>query len=225
MDPSPASISPTQNRVLVALKRRGEATAEELAEILEISASAVRLHLKALRPIGYVAARQQRGQPGRPAELFYTTDLTETLFVSHSSDLSIELLAHVEEEDPELVTRVFERRRQRRVADTTAKLRNKSLGEKVAVLTRELDTEGYLADFDEIGPSQYRMNLHSCPLWAVAIRYQQACGTELDYLRELLPDAIIERVSHKTSGAHTCAYEISLNVERVLSPPGGHPTA
>ncbi len=209
MDPSTALISPTQNRVLVALKRRGEATADELAEILEISASAVRLHLKALRSVGYVAARQQRGQPGRPAERFYTTELTETLFVKNSSDLSIELLAHIKEEDPELVTRVFERRRQRRVADTTAKLRDKPLGEKVAVLTRELDTEGYLADFDEIGPTQYRINLHSCPLWAVASQYGQACGTELDYLRELLPEATIERVTHKTAGAHTCAYEIS----------------
>lgn len=209
MDPSTALISPTQNRVLVALKRRGEATADELAEILEISASAVRQHLKALRSVGYIAARQQRGQPGRPAERFYTTELTETLFVRNPSNLSIELLAHVEEEDPELVTRVFERRRQRRVADTTAKLRDKPLGEKVAVLTRELDNEGYLADFDEIGPTQYRINLHSCPMWAVATRYGQACGTELDYLRELLPEATIERVTHKTAGAHTCAYEIS----------------
>jgi predicted ArsR family transcriptional regulator len=209
MDPSTALISPTQNRVLVVLKRQGEATADELAEILEISASAIRQHLKALRSVGYVAARQQRGQPGRPAERFYTTELTETMFVKNSSDLSIELLAHIEEEDPELVTRVFERRRQRRVADTTAKLRDKPLGEKVAVLTRELDTEGYLADFDEIGPAHYRINLHSCPMWAVARQFRQACGTELDYLRELLPEATIERVTHKTAGAHTCAYEIS----------------
>jgi len=212
MDSSTALISPTQSRVLVALKRRGEATADELAEILEISASGVRLHLKALRSVGYVAARHQRGQPGRPAERFYTTELTETLFVKDSSDLSIELLSHIEEEDPDLVTRVFERRRQRRVAETSGKLRHKPLAEKVAVLTRELDDEGYLADFDEIGPARYRINLHSCPMWAVATRYGQACAAELDYLRELLPEATIERVTHKAAGAHTCAYEITSRI-------------
>ena len=50
--------SPTQRRVLEALKRRGEATADQLAETLEISASAVRQHLSALRSAGLIAARQ-----------------------------------------------------------------------------------------------------------------------------------------------------------------------
>lgn len=202
-------LSPVQRRVLMVLKRRGEATADDLAETLEISASAVRQHLSALRSAGYIAARQQRGQPGRPADRFHTTELTEAMFVNDSSNLPIELLSHMEEEDPELVTRVFERRRQRRVAETANKLAGKSLGQKVAVLTAELDAEGYLADFDKIDSTHYRLNLHSCPMWTVATRYGQACATELDFLRELLPEATIERITHKTAGAHVCAYDVS----------------
>ena len=131
------------------------------------------------------------------------------MFVKDTSNLSIELLSHMEEEDSGLVTRVFERRRQRRVAETADKLAGKTLGEKVAVLTAELDAEGYLADFDQIDTTHFRINLHSCAMWAVASRYGQACATELDYLRELLPEATIERITHKTAGAHVCAYQVS----------------
>lgn len=209
MHPSTGRISPVQRRVLVVLKRLGEATADDLAKTLEISASAVRQHLSALRSAGYIDAEQQRGQPGRPADRFHTTELTEAMFVKDTSNLSIELLSHMEEEDPELVTRVFERRRQRRVAEATNKLAGKTLSQKVAALTAELDAEGYLADFDQIDTTHFRINLHSCAMWAVASRYGQACATELDYLRELLPEAAIERVTHKTAGAHVCAYEVS----------------
>ena len=193
----------------MVLKRLGEATADDLAKTLEISASAVRQHLSALRSAGYIDAEQQRGQPGRPADRFHTTELTEAMFVKDTSNLSIELLSHMEEEDSGLVTRVFERRRQRRVAETADKLAGKTLGEKVAVLTAELDAEGYLADFDQIDTTHFRINLHSCAMWAVASRYGQACATELDYLRELLPEATIERITHKTAGAHVCAYQVS----------------
>jgi len=209
MHPSTGQISPVQRRVLVVLKRLGEATADDLAKTLEISASAVRQHLSALRSAGYIDAEQQRGQPGRPADRFHTTELTEAMFVKDTSNLSIELLSHMEEEDPGLVTRVFERRRQRRVAETADKLAGKTLGEKVAVLAAELDAEGYLADFDQIDTTHFRINLHSCAMWAVASRYGQACATELDYLRELLPEATIERITHKTAGAHVCAYQVS----------------
>ena len=209
MHPSTGQISPVQRRVLVVLKRLGEATADDLAKTLEISASAVRQHLSALRSAGYIDAEQQRGQPGRPADRFHTTELTEAMFVKDTSNLSIELLSHMEEEDSGLVTRVFERRRQRRVAETADKLAGKTLGEKVAVLAAELDAEGYLADFDQIDTTHFRINLHSCAMWAVASRYGQACATELDYLRELLPETTIERITHKAAGAHVCAYEVS----------------
>ena len=36
----------------------------------------------------------------------------------------------------------------------------------------------------------------------------QACAAEFDYLRALIPAALVQRATHKTSGAHTCAYDI-----------------
>jgi len=204
----PADLSSAQRHVLVALKKRGEASADELAEALGITPSGVRQHLAALRAAGLVAARQERGRPGRPADLYHSTDLGETLFARPSGDLSVELLGHIEEEDPELVARVFERRRRRRVEQTRDQLAGKSLDEKVTVLAKILDGEGYLADSDMLPGDSYRMTLHSCAIWAVASRYGQACATELEFLREVLPEAEIERVAHKVGGGYVCAYEL-----------------
>ena len=100
MDTASAAPSPTQRRVLVALKRSGDATAEELAATLEISSSAVRQHLRAMRSAGLIVARQDRGQPGRPADRYHATDITEPLFVSTDSSLSVEILEHIEKKTP-----------------------------------------------------------------------------------------------------------------------------
>jgi DeoR family suf operon transcriptional repressor len=210
MHTADAAPSPTQRRVLAALKRRGEATADELAATLEISSSAVRQHLSVLRSAGLVAARQERGQTGRPADRYRATELTEPLFVTTGTDLSTEILRDLEEEDPELVNRVFDRRRRRLVEDAKDRLSGKSIDERVLILTDLLDEQGYLADSEKIDDNHYRINLHSCAIWQVASRYRQACTAELDFLRELTPDAAVERVTHKTNGAHTCAYEISV---------------
>jgi DeoR family suf operon transcriptional repressor len=210
VDPTPAALSPTQRRVLVALKRSGAATADELAVTLEISSSAIRQHLSALRSASFVAALPDRGQPGRPADRYHATDLTESLFVTPDGNLAGELLEHMEEEDPEMVARVFERRRHRLVDDARAELWGKPIAEQVVVLTALLDAQGYLADSERVDSNHYRINLHSCAIWAVASRYTQACTAELEFIRDLIPDAAVERVTHKTAGAHTCAYQITL---------------
>jgi len=201
-------LSPAQKQVVVAVKKRGEASAEELAEALGITPSGVRQHLAALRAAGVVAARQERGRPGRPTDLYHSTDLAEAMLPTASVDLSVELLDHIEEEDPQLVSRIFERRRDRRVAQARTQIAGKSLDDKMAFLAGMLDEEGYLADFEKLPDGVYRMTLHSCAIWAVASKYGQACTTELEFLREVLPEVEIERIAHKAAGAYACGYEL-----------------
>ena len=202
--------SPTQRRVLEALKRRGEATADELAETLEISASAVRQHLSALRSAGLIEARQERGHTGRPADRYHATERANPLFVT-PDDLSIELLELVDDEHPELVNRVFDRRRERLVEAAETHLAGSSIEARVAGITELLDAQGYLCDWEQVDAGHFRINLHNCAIWAVASRFRKACASELEYLQGVIPDATVARVTHKTSGAHTCAYDIAVD--------------
>lgn len=203
-----AAPTPTQRRVLEALKRLGEATADELAVALEVSSSAVRQHLGALRTAGLIDARQERGHAGRPADRYRATARTEPLFVT--SDVSIELLELVDDEHPELVDRVFDRRRQRLVDDAEAHLAGTTTGERVARVTELLDAQGYLCDWEQLDDHHFRINLHNCAIWSVAQRFGKACASELEFLQGVLPDATVSRVTHKTNGAHTCAYDITI---------------
>jgi DeoR family suf operon transcriptional repressor len=201
-------LSPTQRHVLEVLKRHGEVTPDELAVALKISSSAVRQHLAALRTAGLVVSRKDHGHAGRPAERYRATTLAEPLFANTDDRLPIELLEHMEAEEPELIGRVFDRRRRQMVDDAENRLAGRTVDEQVAILTELLDEQGYLADFEAVTAGHFRINLHNCAIWAVANRYPQACAAELDYLRALLPEASVQRVTHKTNGAHTCAYDI-----------------
>jgi DeoR family suf operon transcriptional repressor len=201
-------LSPTQRHVLEVLKRHGEVTPDELAVALKISSSAVRQHLAALRTAGLVVSRKDHGHAGRPAERYRATTLAEPLFANTEDRLPIELLEHMEAEEPELIGRVFDRRRRQMVDDAENRLAGRTVNEQVAILTELLDEQGYLADFEAVTAGHFRINLHNCAIWAVANRYPQACAAELDYLRALLPEASVQRVTHKTNGAHTCAYDI-----------------
>ncbi len=201
-------LSPTQRHVLEVLKRHGDVTSDELAVALEISSSAVRQHLAALRSAGLVVSRKDHGPAGRPADRYQATTLAEPLFATAADTLPIELLEHMEAEEPALIGRVFDRRRRQMVDDAENRLAGKTVDEQVAILTELLDEQGYLADFEAVTDGHFRINLHNCAIWAVANRFPQACAAELDYLRALIPEAIVQRVTHKTSGAHTCAYDV-----------------
>jgi DeoR family suf operon transcriptional repressor len=206
-------LSPAQRHTLTALKRRGEASVDDIAETMAVTPSAARQHLAALRSAGLVASRQQRGRPGnrgRPADLYHSTHEGETLFAQAVGDLSVELLGYLEEEEPNLVFRVFERRQQRHVEQVRDQLVGKNVDEKVAALAGILDDEGYMAEFDKLPDETYRVTLCNCAIWPVASLYGAACSTELEFLRAVLPETDVERVEHKVAGAHVCGYLLGL---------------
>ncbi len=43
----------------------------------------------------------------------------------------------------------------------------------------------------------------------MASHHPDACRTEIEFLRAVLPEATVERVSHIVAGAHQCAYLVT----------------
>ena len=203
-------LSPAQRQVLVAVKMAGETTAAELASTLNISPTAVRQHLAALRAAELVVAERLRGQPGRPVEQYRGTAHAESLFEASDGDLSTEILGFVAEEDPALVGRIFDRRRQLILEDAVARLADTTAQERVGIVTSLLDEQGYLVDHEELDDGHYRINLRSCAIWSVANSFGQACTSELDLIRTLIPEAAIERTATKKDGSHTCSYDLKV---------------
>jgi DeoR family suf operon transcriptional repressor len=202
------ALSATRRALLLAIKKRGEARADDLAEALAITPSAVRQHLSGLVGEGLVAVREQRGGTGRPKFFYVTTAAAEDLFPKTYGELTNELLDSIEAEEPAMVDRLFERRRQRRVERARDRLAGKSFDGRVQELARILDEDGYLAGVERAEDGTWRIVEHNCAILEVALRYGQACSSEIGFLRQVMPDAEIERLSHMASGDHHCGYEV-----------------
>src|SRR5215212_298908 len=122
LGPALAELPATRRELLVTLRKRGEARAEELADALGVTVGAVRQHLQGLAAADLVAHREERPGPGRPRHVYRLAPAAEALFPRAYGELTVELLDYIGDEDPDLVARAFERRRRARVERTRARL-------------------------------------------------------------------------------------------------------
>jgi DeoR family suf operon transcriptional repressor len=209
LGPVLAELPPTRRTLLVTLRKRGEARAEELAQELGVTVSAVRQHLQGLAAADLVVHRDERVGPGRPRRSYALGPAAEALFPKAYGELTLELLDHLADEDPGVVQRAFERRRAARVRRVQARVEGLDFAARIAEIARVLDEDGYLADFEPTEDGEgFTIREHNCAILAVARRYGHACSTEISFLRELLPDAEVRRVAHILSGSHACVYEV-----------------
>jgi DeoR family transcriptional regulator, suf operon transcriptional repressor len=212
-DRGPTPALPAGRRaVLYAVRRRGEATAEQVAEQLDMTVSGARQHLSALAGDGLVETAElatDAPRRGRKTLVYTVTQAADGVFPKAYGELTNELLGYVADSSPELVDEVFAKRREQRIAGARARLASKrDLGDRVAELTQILDEDGYLASYEQVEPGVFIIVEHNCAIWAVAQKYGQACTSELDFIRAVLPGTDIERVQHMVAGAKRCAYEV-----------------
>ncbi len=206
-----ATLPEGRRRVLYAIRRRGEATAEQVAEQLRMTVSGARQHLTALVEDGLAEATESepQGRRGRRALVYNVTPAGDALFPKAYAELTNELLGYLADEQPSALELLFARRRDQRIAAAQQRLAHShELADRVAELTRILDEDGYLASWEETGDGGYRVVEHNCAIWAVASRYGQACTSELEFIRTVLEGADVERVQHMIAGARRCAYEV-----------------
>jgi len=209
------TLPPGRRAVLYALRRRGEAGVEELAEQLQMTHSGVRQHLNVLSEEGLVEAVEEdppSPRRGRRTLRYSVTPEADHLFPKAYGELTNELLGYLDDADPTLLASLFERRREHRIAGARAHLEPlDGLGARVAELARILDADGYLAGVEEIAGG-YLIVERNCAIWAVAQRYGHACVSELEFIQAALPEAEVRRVAHLVAGARQCAYEVTPRV-------------
>lgn len=206
---TPLSTLPSAwQAILRAIKKRGEARAEELAADLGITVSGVRQHLTAMARDGLVTHTERREGPGRPKHYYGLTAFADTLFPRAYAELTNELLGYLEGESPELLELVFKKRGDRRLVRAQKRSAGRDFRGRVQAVAEILDEDGYLAEFEEKPDGTFVITEHNCAVLGVARQFGHACSSEIAFLREALPGAEVTRIQHMLAGAHVCAYEV-----------------
>jgi predicted ArsR family transcriptional regulator len=206
----PAAVSAAQRNVLYAVRRRGEATAADVAAALDITLSGARQHLTGLIDAGLIEvgdAARAPGQSGRVERVYRVAAAADALFPKAYGELTNQLLGYL---PADAVNAAFDRRRDERIAAARARLGpRRTLAAKVAELARILDEDGYVADVERRPGGVFRIAEHNCAIFAVAGEHPQACSTEIEFIRAVLPEAHVERTTHMLAGGHACSYDVS----------------
>jgi DeoR family suf operon transcriptional repressor len=208
--PALTALPVTKRALLNNLKKRGDLSADDLAASLDMTVSGVRQQLSGLQRDGLVAFDEIRSGPGRPRYVYRLTSAADGLYPRAYAEITNELLEYVEDADPDLLEAIFDKRRRRRIERAQTRMANKAFPQQVQELAKILDEDGYLADYTELGDGTWLVTEHNCAIFGVAMRYGQACSSEIEFIRAVLINADIERVSHMVAGEHHCSYRITL---------------
>jgi DeoR family transcriptional regulator, suf operon transcriptional repressor len=208
--PALTALPVTKRALLNHLKKRGDLSADDLAASLDMTVSGVRQQLSGLQRDGLVAFDEIRSGRGRPRYVYRLTSAADGLYPRAYAEITNELLEYVEDADPELLEAIFAKRRERRIERAQARMANKPFPQQVQELAKILDEDGYLADYTELDETTWLVTEHNCAIFGVAMRYGQACSSEIEFIRAVMSDADVERVSHMVAGEHHCSYRITL---------------
>ncbi|WP_426338461.1 helix-turn-helix transcriptional regulator [Pseudoduganella sp. S-14] len=201
----------TADQILFLLKTRGPRTAQQLAELLELTSMGARRHLEAAEERGFVTFEDVAEKVGRPARRWLLTDAGHARFPDRHADLTLQLITQVralfgEEGMDKLISareQASEAFYREAIGEGTA------LPERVQALALARDVEGYMAEVEPHQDGTLLLVENHCPICAAARECQNFCRSELDVFQRVLgPGCKVQREEHILAGERRCAYRI-----------------
>ena len=199
----------TKSKLLEVIKACGCATAQVLAERLELSVPAIRRHLQDLQDAGHLEVRTEKpGGRGRPQHVYALSEAGEATFPKAYAALCLDVLGHVQTLYGEgAVLRVMDARRGAMLGRLAPLLETQpTLAAKLAVLAETLCQHGYAAQIAQ-EDGQWYLIQRNCPAPAVARAYSELCHSELALYTELLGVPVV-REARIACGASECRYKV-----------------
>jgi predicted ArsR family transcriptional regulator len=201
----------TRNRVARTILERGASTAAELADLLDLTAAAVRRHLDALTAEGMLEAREQqvrgvRGR-GRPAKVFALTDRGRDEFDQAYDDLALQALRFLAVQGGEEAVAAFARQRvvelEQRYRPLLEQIDER---DRSRALASALSDDGYAASVRQVSSGD-QMCQHHCPVAHVAEEFPQLCVAETEVFARLLGRPV-QRLATIAHGDGVCTTHV-----------------
>ena len=203
---------PTRRAIVQLLKTEGALDSGSLGRRLKLTPMAVRQHLYALQQEKLVTAEVRPVPRGRPAKYWSLTPDAARLFPDAYAELSVALLAAVEDTfGPSGMRRLLGTRLTHQQADYASRIpASLPLEKKLQRLAKLRTAEGYMAEVRRERPGTFVLVENHCPICAAATACQGFCASELDLFRSVLgPQVDVERTEHIVGGDRRCAYRIT----------------
>lgn len=198
----------TRQSILHLLRHRGQMTATELSQELNIGAVGVRQHLALLERDNLVKVIGLRRSIGRPSHLYTLTAEAEQCFPKSYDRLALNVLNYIAHEGGEdAVTDALSLHRQKIQQMYAGRLSGKPRPEQVAELSNILNEQGHMCEYEQRDDGSFAITVHNCPVDCVARQYNQICMQELELYRELL-GIPLERDHTIAEGDLYCRYVI-----------------
>jgi predicted ArsR family transcriptional regulator len=203
-------VETTRDQVLRIVRGHKEATVSQIAETLGLTHQGVRRHLDGLRADGLIDAKLVRHGVGRPSMVFSATDRGDETAGHTYLQLLSRLFRHIEKEPEgerrQMLEEMFSGIAREVAAEHVAEVRGQTLDERVAQVTRALETEG-IADFWTKEGDVFHIHNNECPYLRLAELSDAPCRSDRQSI-ELLVGTSVEQTRRIVDGAPVCEYVI-----------------
>lgn len=205
----------TRHDILEILRRRGQATVDELVEDLmrrrgHITSVTVRHHLGRLQDEGLVTTAELRRKhsPGRPQHIYSLTPQADAYFPNNYQRLVAGLLNELRRQlPPEGVNVILEGVAVHWAAEMD--LSDLPMQRRMDAVVEYLNGQGYAASW-EPGDEGVILHTSNCPYHLVAEGSVSLCEMDMRLVASLV-GAVPRRLSEMKAGDDTCSYLIPLN--------------
>jgi predicted ArsR family transcriptional regulator len=202
------TLGDSRGEIVHLLRAQGGVNADNLAVSLGVSKQCVRKHLDVLERDGYVEHVSERGERGRPANIYRLTRKAEQLFPKRYDVFARAVLQQVTAVWGERgLDAVFCGCANDLVVRFRPVLAGLGFGDRVARLAELLNDEGFETEVDALEDGSFVLTEWNCPTADIAREYQQMCDRELEVYGDLLGTRV-QRESRIVAGASRCVYKV-----------------
>ncbi len=217
--------SSTKQDILEYLLKHSQATAFELADVLDVSPQAIRRHLKDLETeelvLFYTPESVGMGRPQHIYQLSHqgVERLKQTVngFGDGYGEFAVSFLDTLAQTvGRDQVKSILQKQWERKAQEYRDRLQQDSLQERMANLVALRKSEGFMAEYhpvktdDAFVGERYILMEHNCAISNVAESFPSICGHELEMFAAALPDCTVERTHWIIDGEHRCGYLVQL---------------
>jgi DeoR family transcriptional regulator, suf operon transcriptional repressor len=202
----------TKQDILEYLLKQGQATAQNLADALDITPQAIRRHLKDLQTEGLIVYQSVSTGTGRPQHIYHLSPKGREKFPNQYDRFVLSFLdTLVENLGYEQAAKMLQNHWHKKSIDYRQQLGQGKLLDRVAKLVELRRQEGYMADYHPVDErdDKFILTEHNCAISQVATSFPAVCGHELEMFAAALTDCQVERTHWLVDGEHQCGYLIS----------------